>query len=84
MTAPEQSAVEKWVLGAFTDLGLLVHGPEDDFFAVGGTSIGVVRLVARAEKEFGEDCLPTDELYDNSTVGGIAELIVRHGKGAAA
>ncbi|OLR93705.1 phosphopantetheine-binding protein [Actinokineospora bangkokensis] len=84
MTAPEQQAVQGWVLDELVALGLPARGAEDDFFAIGGTSMGVVRLVSRAEKEYGEDCLPADELYENSTVRGIAELIVRHAGGAAA
>lgn len=70
--------VARWVADACTELGLPVRSPSDDFFALGGTSLSVIRLVARAEEEFGEDCLPPDQLYERSTVQGIADLITRN------
>jgi acyl carrier protein len=72
------STVEQWVIDACSGLGLPAQSPSDDFFAIGGTSLSVIRLVARAEEEFGEDCLPPDELYEESTVRGIAGLITRN------
>ncbi|MEV7097923.1 acyl carrier protein [Amycolatopsis sp. NPDC051045] len=77
-TSGNPSTVERWVIDACVALGLPAQSPSDDFFALGGTSLSVIRLVARAEEEFGEDCLPPDELYEESTVRGIAGLITRN------
>ncbi|MGW4063516.1 acyl carrier protein [Amycolatopsis sp. NPDC004747] len=77
-TGGNQSTVESWVIDACVALGLPARSPSDDFFAIGGTSLSVIRLVARAEESYGEDCLPPDELYEESTIRGIAGLIARH------
>jgi Phosphopantetheine attachment site len=68
--------VERWVVDACRSLGLPVEEAGDDFFAAGGTSLTVIRLIARAEAEFGEDCLPPDDVYEHSTVRGMAAVIV--------
>jgi hypothetical protein len=60
-----------------------VEGGADDFFASGGTSLTVIRLVARAEEEFGDDTLPPDDLYEHSSFHGIAATIVRNSAAAA-
>ncbi|MFI5593245.1 acyl carrier protein [Amycolatopsis sp. NPDC051758] len=77
------STMERWVIDACVALGLSAQSPSDDFFALGGTSLSVIRLVARAEEKFGESCLPPDELYEESTVRGIAGLITRNAESTA-
>ncbi|MEV6603531.1 acyl carrier protein [Kutzneria sp. NPDC051319] len=70
--------IERWVLDACRDLGLPIESGTDDFFAMGGTSLTAVRLVARAEAEFGEDCLPPEDIYESSALRDIAAAIVRN------
>lgn len=75
--------VEQWVRDACRDLGLPMDGGADDFFMAGGTSLTVLRLVARAEEEFGDDALPPDDLFEHSSFRGIAASIVRNSAAAA-
>ncbi|MFD5514902.1 phosphopantetheine-binding protein [Streptomyces sp. NPDC127066] len=67
--------IESWVLDTCRELGLLVEGSGDDFFDTGGNSLTAVKLIAKAEERFGEDCLSPDDLFDRSTVKGIAATI---------
>lgn len=75
---PAPARVEQWVVRTCIELGLAVDSAADDFFAAGGTSLTVIRLIARAEAEFGEDSLPPDEVYEHSSLGAIASVIVRN------
>lgn len=70
-----------WVTEVCRDLNLPVDGPEDDFFAAGGTSLTAMRLIAKVEERFGEDALPPDDLYERSTLGEIAASIRRNTDG---
>lgn len=83
--APEE--IENWVVANWRALGLPVQSPTSDFFAIGGTSLAAARFVAGVEEVFGEDALPPEDLYDNPTVQGVAEVIGKHlaatGPGAA-
>ena len=67
--------VETWVLDACRDLGLRLDGPDDDFFDGGGNSLSAMKLIARVEEEFGEDALPPEDLFTDSTVRQIAARI---------
>jgi acyl carrier protein len=77
--------IETWVLDSCRELGLLVEGAEDDFFTTGGNSLTAVRLIAKVEDRYGEDCLPPDDLFERSSVGQIAATILanRERSGAA-
>ncbi|OOC56254.1 MULTISPECIES: non-ribosomal peptide synthetase [Nocardiopsis] len=55
-------------------LGLERVGVHDDFFRVGGDSVGVVRMVARAADAFGTR-LPVRTVFDHPTVAELAELL---------
>ncbi|MFF8393062.1 phosphopantetheine-binding protein [Streptomyces sp. NPDC016172] len=68
--------IESWVVDTCRELGLLVEGVGDDFFLAGGNSLTAVRLIAKVEERFGEDCLPPDDLFERSGVGQIAETIL--------
>lgn len=72
--------IESWVLDTCRDLGLPVGGGEDDFFDAGGTSLTAMKLISRAETEFGEDALPPDDLFSESTLREIALSIQRNGR----
>lgn len=72
------AAIEQWVINVCAQLGLPLSGVDDDFFDAGGTSLAVVRLVARAEEEFGADALTPEELIEQSTVREIAAVILRN------
>lgn len=78
-TSPDrQAAIEQWVINACAQLGLPVTARDDDFFDAGGTSLAVVRIIARAEEEFGADALSPEELIEESTVRQIADTIFRN------
>lgn len=73
-----QAAIEQWVISVCAQLGLPVADGDDDFFEAGGTSLAVVRIVARAEEEFGADALSPEEIIEESTVRQIAATIFRN------
>ncbi|MEH0574667.1 MULTISPECIES: phosphopantetheine-binding protein [Streptomyces] len=73
-----------WVVDECRQLGLRVTGGEDDFFEAGGTSLTAVKLIERAEREFGDDSLPADELFTESRVMDIVVSIQRNSKHADA
>ena len=67
-----------WVIGECKQLGLRVESGNDDFFEAGGTSLTAVKLIERAEREFGDDSLPPDELFTESRIADLAASIQRH------
>jgi acyl carrier protein len=71
---PDQDGVQQWVIEVMRELRLPVSTSDDDFFGSGGTSISLMRLIARAESSFGVT-LKLDDLLDSSTVRGIAGQI---------
>jgi amino acid adenylation domain-containing protein/non-ribosomal peptide synthase protein (TIGR01720 family) len=52
-------------------LGTRPIGPEDDFFALGGTSVAALRLASRIRRELGRD-VPLAAFYGAATVRGLA------------
>jgi|HubBroStandDraft_1064217.scaffolds.fasta_scaffold06684_4 hypothetical protein len=76
--ADRQDQVAAWVIGACKQLGMQVSTADEDFFEIGGTSLIIMRLVARAEAEFGADALSPDELIEHSAIREIAASIVRN------
>lgn len=67
--------IEAWVLEVCGDLGLRVQDPDSNFFAIGGTSMTAMRLIALAEERFGEESLTPDDLYEHSALRQIAKSI---------
>jgi thioesterase domain-containing protein/acyl carrier protein len=55
-------------------LGTSGLGPEDDFFALGGTSLLLLALVDRVKEEFGHE-LPVAETYNAPTARALARLL---------
>lgn len=49
--------------------------PTDDFFSVGGTSLGAVKFLAEIEGVFGVDALTPEELYRGSTFEAVVSTI---------
>ncbi|MBL1106886.1 hypothetical protein JK361_20135 [Streptomyces sp. 5-8] len=80
--APE--TLQAWVIHECKQLGLRVASGEDDFFEAGGTSLTAVKLIERAEREFGDESLPADELFTESRITEIVASIQRNGKNADA
>jgi acyl carrier protein len=82
---PGQEDTERWVLEVCKGLGLEVGDAEADFFEAGGTSLAAMKLIAKAEERYGEDVLPPDDLFAESSVRQIAASIQRnHRLGAGA
>lgn len=75
MTATD---IELWLAEAWRDLGLEAADAEDDFFALGATSLTAMRLIAKVEERYGEDALAPDDLYERSTLGEVAASIHRN------
>lgn len=69
-----QSDIEQWVIETSRDLKLPVSNLDDDFFDAGGTSLSLMRLIARVESYFGV-VLDPDDILDASTIRGIAATI---------
>ncbi|MER6381350.1 amino acid adenylation domain-containing protein [Streptomyces sp. NPDC001250] len=63
-------------------LGLNEVGLNDDFFDLGGQSLLATQLIARIAKTFGVQ-IPLSELFDQSTVGDLVN-VVAEAKGIAA
>ncbi|HEV2149836.1 MAG TPA: amino acid adenylation domain-containing protein, partial [Longimicrobiaceae bacterium] len=57
-------------------LGVEAVGPEDDFFAMGGHSIHLVRVVTRVQAAFGLQ-LSLQSLFSSSTLAGVAREVER-------
>lgn len=73
-----QAAIEQWVIDACAQLGLPIAASDDDFFDAGGTSLAVIRFVARSEEEFGAEALSPEELIEHPAVRQIAATIFRN------
>lgn len=72
---PPGSALERRIHGVWLDvLGLEEVGVDDDWFDVGGTSLGAVRLFGRLEQELGRT-LPLSTLLTHPTIAALAEGI---------
>ncbi|QYC44242.1 Phthiocerol synthesis polyketide synthase type I PpsE [Nonomuraea coxensis DSM 45129] len=63
-------------------LGVERVGPDDNFFALGGQSLLMVRMIARL-KELTGVAVPLREAVAAPTVRGIAALLAHHGRGSA-
>ncbi|WP_304451229.1 non-ribosomal peptide synthetase [Nocardiopsis sp. YSL2] len=63
-------------------LGLERVGVHDDFFRIGGDSVGVVRMVARAADAFGTR-LPVRTVFDHPTVAELAAMLSAGDDGTA-
>jgi acyl carrier protein len=66
------------VIAVCQGLKLQIGAAEDDIFDAGGTSLTVIRLIAKAESEFGAEVLSTDEIVESSSVHEIAASIRRN------
>ncbi len=64
--------VESSLAGIWSDvLGVADIGPDDDFFALGGHSLAVGRILGRVGDDLGVD-LPMSSVYDHPTVRTLA------------
>jgi amino acid adenylation domain-containing protein len=63
-------------------LGVPRVGPGDDFFALGGHSLLVARLVDAVERELGLE-LPMAEVFQNPTPAALAAVLKRRTRGQA-
>ncbi|MCX3292477.1 SDR family NAD(P)-dependent oxidoreductase [Streptomyces sp. NEAU-H22] len=77
-TAPETD-LERRIASLWSDsLNRPEIGREDSFFDLGGNSIRATRLLALVDDTFAVR-VATQELYENPTVAGMAEILVRQG-----
>lgn len=74
-----QEAAEFWVVATCREIGLRLEDADSDFFEAGGTSLAAMRLIDQAERRYGEDALPPDDLFAKSSVREIAASILRNG-----
>jgi hypothetical protein len=71
-----QVSAERWVIDACRDFKLSAGAAEDDFLSIGGTSITLLCLMARAKEELGM-ALELEEILEAGTLHGIAALLAR-------
>jgi acyl carrier protein len=71
-----QVSAERWFIDACRDFKLPAGAAEDDFLSIGGTSITLLHLMARAEEELGV-ALEPEEILEAGTLRGIAALLAR-------
>jgi amino acid adenylation domain-containing protein len=74
---PPRDPLEAHLVALWEDV-LDVHpvGVKDDFFALGGHSLGAVRIVQQIERLFGQP-LPLSALHANATVEELARVLLR-------
>jgi amino acid adenylation domain-containing protein/non-ribosomal peptide synthase protein (TIGR01720 family) len=66
---------ERLIVDIWTELlGVDRVGVEDNFFALGGDSVLLVRALARIRTAFGAE-LPVRAMFDNPTIAGLAALL---------
>lgn len=78
-----QTAVEEWIIDTSKQLGLPIETGDDDFFDAGATSLTIMRLIDRVEKEFGPDALTPEEVIEHSSVHEIAAAIIENTQDSA-
>ena len=72
---PPQTSAERIVAEAWAEvLGLERTGRRDDFFALGGTSLHAIRIVARLRERLGV-AVPVSTLLEVSTVAALARAV---------
>lgn len=73
--AAPRTDTERTLCGLFAQVvGVPQVGVQDDFFALGGTSLAVARLVARVRAVFGVE-LPAAEVFEGKTVARLAVAV---------
>ena len=83
---PPRGATEELLAGIWAQvLGLDRAGAQDNFFALGGHSLLVTRVISRVREVFGTE-VPLAALFDHPTVAGLAAVDRGHwcGPGGAA
>lgn len=74
---PGADPIEAEVMRIWAEIGLRPASLDDDFFAIGGQSLTLVRFLARVQETFGVE-LPVDRLFDTDlTVAVAARLITQ-------
>ncbi|MEU7059054.1 phosphopantetheine-binding protein [Streptomyces sp. NPDC046197] len=79
----DEQHVEQWLISECQALGLNVATVQDDFFEAGGTSLSAMKLIARVDEAFGEDALPPDDLFADSSIRALASQIERNRRRSA-
>jgi non-ribosomal peptide synthetase-like protein len=72
--APDLGGTMGWLAGLWRDvLAAPVHGPEADFFALGGGSLSAAQLVAALRQRYPQ--VTVAELYDHPRLGSLAGFL---------
>lgn len=69
------AVIAQWLVETCAALGLGPVSTTDDFFAVGGTSMLAIKLIAKIEDTYGEDVLPPADLFITRRLDGVAQII---------
>lgn len=80
MNTQSDSSARTNIEAALTDIFSRIFdkadiSPEDDFFALGGTSLTAIKLIEQVEKLYGEDALDPDFLFENGRLSLLAKEI---------
>jgi amino acid adenylation domain-containing protein/FkbM family methyltransferase len=76
VSRPAADPLERLLLEIFGDVLGHEVGPDDDFFAAGGSSLTLLRVHARLTQATGVD-LPLAEIFENRTAAALAEVVER-------
>jgi amino acid adenylation domain-containing protein len=69
------TATERWLAETLTEvLGCAHPGVDDDFFALGGHSLSLLRLAARVRERFGIE-LAFRTVFEHSSIGSLAPVL---------
>jgi D-alanine--poly(phosphoribitol) ligase subunit 1 len=80
-TADSSVAVARTVDGIWRDILGKEATPHEDFFELGGSSLGAVKFLAEIENRFGPDVLTPEDLYAARTFESIVSAIERNVRG---
>lgn len=65
--------IEQWLIGVFREFFPTdAVDASSDFFDLGGNSLTAIKLISRADAEYGADVLLPDVLFDNGQIRHLA------------
>lgn len=79
VSSPSSDDLEAAVIQIWTEFGLRPTAATDDFFALGGQSLQLVRFLAVVQERFGVE-LPIDALFESDLTVAVAAAAIRRGQ----